>query len=398
MKTTRYRVWGLDWRVLIALPVLSVAIGLVNNVRVPEDMRVSWSGARAQSDAKESSVAQRGDWTSNFVAATNAAESAHIPVVVVVTRKGCTLCVRLKQALKGVAVKDWMRKRNWYFVMVEQSECKEAVDLAKTTPNANELVPYVGVYWTREDGTMAMRNFPGRHGLMGVRKEKLLALEWMRAVESSVQGAPGLEGNVTAASIVKAAKLSVSVGAEYLGAAKGTVKMTPDVRFVKEGKAVRLYATPKPGSVLVGWRYPDGRMAYGMNPLAVASHYPEGRYAAVFRRIEDCAAPVLKLPEKDVEWTIWNSEKLALRVNTEAYPVTFSCEGLPRGMELNSPTRGIIVGTPMTTGVWRVSVAARGASDKLPPATGSFTVRVVPNPHLSKDDDDDAESEVGEVE
>ena len=399
MKVTWHRFLGLDWRVLIALPVLSVMFGLANNMRVPEDMRVSWSGVRPQTDVKESSVARRGEWTSNFVAATNAAESAHLPVVVVVEKKGCTLCARLRRALNGVAVKDWMRKRNWYFVMVEQSECKEASDLVTTTPVENKFAPHVGVYWTREDGTLTMQNFSGRHGLMGVRKEKLLALEWMHAVEKVLHDIPGLDGDVPAASIFKAAKLPVSVGAESVKGGKGVVKMTPQVSFIKEGKTVRLSATPNPGSVLSGWRYPNGRMIYGMDQITIGTHCPEGRYTAIFRRVEDCAAPVLKLPEKDVEWTVLSNEKLVLHVNADAYPVTFSCNGLPRGMHLSSSTRGIISGTPMTSGEWKVSVTAMGASDKLPPATGSFTVRVVPGKHQQDvDDDGDKASEEDEVE
>ena len=45
------RLWaflrGFDWRVLLAVPVLSVLLGVVNNLRVPEDKRVRWSGEPA---------------------------------------------------------------------------------------------------------------------------------------------------------------------------------------------------------------------------------------------------------------------------------------------------------------------------------------------------------------
>ena len=377
MEKAWYRFCGLDWRVLAALPILSVALGLANEIRVPEDMRVSWSGVRVQQEAKAGSAVHRGEWTSNFASATNAAAVAHVPVVVVVTRKGCTMCKRLKHALNGVAVGDWMRRRNWYFVLVDSEESKEATDLTMTTPTANDYAPYVGVYWTREDGTSAMQNFCGRHGIMGVRKEKLLALEWMRAVEKPLHGAPGLDGDASAESIVKAAKLPVSAGAEFIGGAGGRVKMSPRVDFVKEGKTVRLSAEPAPGSVLAFWRYPDGRTVYGMDQIAIASHSPAGRYTGVFRRIEDCAAPVLKLPEKEIVWNRLNAEKLVLHVNEDAYPVVFSCRGLPLGMRLVSSTRGIVAGTPMTNGTWQVHVTVKGASGNLPPATGSFAVRVV---------------------
>ena len=39
---------GFDWRVLLAVPVLSVLLGIANNLRVPEDKRVRWSGESAR--------------------------------------------------------------------------------------------------------------------------------------------------------------------------------------------------------------------------------------------------------------------------------------------------------------------------------------------------------------
>ena len=113
------RIWtflrGLDWRVLLALPVLSVLLGVANNWRVSEDQRVRWSGEPIQDVAVAADAvgAQRGTWTSDFDAATNAAASAHVPVVVVVTQKGCQYCSRLHQALDGPAVRDWQKARGW---------------------------------------------------------------------------------------------------------------------------------------------------------------------------------------------------------------------------------------------------------------------------------------------
>ena len=39
---------GFDWRVLLAVPALSVLLGIANNLRVPESRRVRWSGAPAR--------------------------------------------------------------------------------------------------------------------------------------------------------------------------------------------------------------------------------------------------------------------------------------------------------------------------------------------------------------
>ena len=44
---------SLDWRVLFAVPALSVLLGIANNLRVPEDRRVVWSGEFQTADAAE---------------------------------------------------------------------------------------------------------------------------------------------------------------------------------------------------------------------------------------------------------------------------------------------------------------------------------------------------------
>jgi len=405
---------GLDWRVLFAVPVLAVLLGVLNNFnkQMPDEQRVVWSGERPAADGEGENAAsgpggggkpgaevgpgtgktgaERGEWTSNFDAATNAAEAAHVPVVVVVTQKGCAYCVRLHKVLKSVAVSSWMKERDWYFVMTTRESAPEVAEYVVTTPVTNTVAPYVGVYWTRGDGNRVMRNFPGRRSMMGVRKENKLALEWMRAVEKSLSGAPGLEKGASAFSIVRGAKLKIAAAAECEGGAEGRVKMSPRVSFLKEGQSVQLTAEPKSGSVLAGWRYPNGRTVHGKTRLTVGSHNPEGTYTAVFRRPENCAGPVLQLPEGELEWEEWKSEKLVLRVNEDAYPVTFSCSGLPYGMYLSSRTRGLIAGVPQTNGVFRIEVAVKGASSRLPAAKGAFTVRVKPMDRKSGDDEDDA--------
>ncbi len=392
------RIWkflrGLDWRVLLAVPVLSILLGVLNNLRVPEDQRVRWSGEPIKDVAVEADAvgAQPGAWTSDFDMATNAALAAHVPAVVVVTQKGCQYCSRLHKALKGPAVRDWQKARGWYFVLAEREKRPDVLDFVVSTPITNAVAPYMGVYWTRADGTQAMRNFPGRPGSMGVKREKSLALEWIRAVEASVPGAPGIKGGVSAASIVKGARKRIAVAADREKGADGHVKMSPRVESLKEGQKVELTAKPKNGSVLAGWRYPDGRLAYGKSSLAVSSDWPEGTYTAIFRRPENCAAPVLRLPEREVVWTEWDRGKLLLRVNADAYPVSFGCKGLPPGMTLSSRSTGLIAGRPQRSGVWRVEVTAKGVGRVQPVAKGDFTFRVLPR-QGSKDDDADKDDD-----
>ncbi|MBO7686202.1 MAG: hypothetical protein J6V72_07465 [Kiritimatiellae bacterium] len=393
------RIWkflrGLDWRVLLAVPVLSVLLGVANNLRVPVDQRVRWSGEPIKDVAVEADAvgAQRGAWTSDFDAATNAAQSAHVPVVVVVTQKGCQYCSRLHQALNGPAVKDWQKARGWYFVLTEREKRPDVADFVVSTPVTNTVAPYVGVYWTRADGTQAMRNFPGRQGMMGVKKQKELAQEWILAVEGAVPGAQGIADGLSVATIVSKARKRVAVAADLEKGAEGQVKMSPRaVRFLKEGQKVKLTAKPKKGSVLAGWRYPDGRVVRGKESLMVGSHYPEGTYTALFRRPENCAAPVLHLPEQEVAWTEWDREKLTLRINADAYPVSFSCAGLPPGVYLSSRSAGVIAGQPQTSGVWRVEVTVKGVERVQPAAKGTFTLRVLPRKG-PKDDDGGADED-----
>lgn len=394
------RIWtflrGLNWYVLFAVPVLSVLLGVANNWRVSEDQRVRWSGEPIQDVvvAADETGAQRGMWTSDFDVATNAAASAHVPVVVVVTQKGCQYCSRLHQALDGPAVRDWQKARGWYFVLAEREKRPDVADFVVSTPVTNTVAPYVGVYWTRTDGTQVMRNFPGRQGQMGVKKEKTLALEWIRAVEFSVPDAPGMGDGTSAASIVKGAKKRIAAVAELEKGAAGHVKMSPRVKFIKEDQKVLLTAEPKKGSVLAGWRYPDGRVARGKTRLTIGSHYPEGTYTALFRRPENCAAPVLHLPDQEVTWTEWDHEKLTLRVNADAYPVSFNCTGLPPGVYLSSRLGGVIAGQPQTSGVWRVEVTAKGMERAQPAAKGAFTIRVLPRKKPKDDDVADEDDEV----
>ena len=396
------RIWtflrGLDWRVLLALPVLSVLLGVANNWRVSEDQRVRWSGEPIQDVvvAADKVGAQRGMWTSDFDAATNAAVSAHVPVVVVVTQKGCSFCARLHKALSGPAVEDWRKARDWYFVLADREKNPDAAAYVVSTPATNTVAPYVGVYWTRADGTQTMRNFPGRAGQMGVKEDKSLALEWMRAVEACVPGAPGLEGGVSAAEFVLEAKkrIAASVGLEK--GAKGFVKMSPQVDFIKEGQKVTLTAEPMPGSVFLGWRYPNGHVVHESKRLVVESSHPAGTYTALFRQVEDCAAPVLHLPEQELFWKVLDRQKLSLHVNADAYPVTFSCTGLPPGMKLVSRTAGVISGKPRMQGTWRVGVTVKGVGRAQPVAKGKFTVHVLPRDpseeeDVDKNDDNDAD-------
>lgn len=309
----------LDWRVLFAVPVLSVLLGVVNNLRVAEDRRVIWSGDRltitevagaedrgttlseehptitqvAEAENRGMTLSgerptitevagadvERGAWTTNFVAATNAAAAARLPVVVIALLPGCPSCVRLHQAIQREEIKAWQKNLGWYFVMITSSGASEALTFVKNIPVHNRKPPYVGVYWRRADGMCVMRNFSAKSGLMGIPAESSLGQEWMHAVEASVPGAPGV-------SFVPqhglGVQVAVKVESERFGL--GRVKMSPQVDVVQPGQKVILMAKPGNGSVFAGWRYPDGRIVHTGLQLTLDDQCQAGTYRAVFRR------------------------------------------------------------------------------------------------------------------
>ena len=271
------RIWtflrSLDWRVLLALPVLSLLLGVANNLRVPKGQQVRWSGERPTVVIEAEDDANRGAWTTDFVAATNAAEVAHLPVVVIGLKQRCPACERFHQEVQSEDDKAWQKKLGWYFVMTDS---KDALDFVKTTPVRNTKSPYVGVYWTRADGTCTMRNFTAESGHMGVPAESSLGQEWMHAIEASVPGAPGVSYTLSQG-------VGVQVDAKSESVMLGRVTMSPKVDVVLPGPHVVLTATPKNGLEFAGWRYPDGRVCKGGPQLTLDDKCQAGTYKAVFR-------------------------------------------------------------------------------------------------------------------
>ena len=51
---------SLDWRVLFAVPALSVLLGVANNLRLPEGRQVRWSGERPTVVIEAEADANRG--------------------------------------------------------------------------------------------------------------------------------------------------------------------------------------------------------------------------------------------------------------------------------------------------------------------------------------------------
>ena len=297
------RIWaflrGLDWRVLLSLPALAALLGIANNLRVSSDLRVRWSGERPEiaNDAEATegeaesahpgntnganTVVERGVWTSDFVAATKAAEAAHLPVVVAAISPECPVCVRFQGEIDNEEVRAWQKKLGWYFVMANSSKDKKTLKYVRSTPIRNKKPPHVGVYWLRPDGTRTMRNFSAQSGLMGVPAENSLVQEWMHAIEASVPGAPGV-------SFVPEQGPGVQICAktEFQMLGKGLVRMEPKTDVILPGEKVILTAKPNHNSEFAGWRYPDGRIVNGGPQLTLDDQCQAGEYRAIFRRVK----------------------------------------------------------------------------------------------------------------
>lgn len=268
---------SLDWRVLFAVPVLSVLLGVVNNMRVPEGRRVAWSGKFQTSAEATDANAERGRWTTNFTTATNAAETAHLPVVVVAFYSTCPSCARFLKEIQSEEVKSWQQKLGWHFVIASHDEAPEVLNFVRNTPVPIDTPPYVWVCWKRADDRRTMRNFSAVSGSMGIPAEPSLGLEWMHAVEASFPGAPGV-------SFVPPHDIGVQIAvkAESRDGGQGRVKMSPPVRVLQSGQKVVLIAWPRKGSMFSGWRYPDGQIVHGNPHLTLDDQCQAGVYSAIF--------------------------------------------------------------------------------------------------------------------
>ena len=286
---------SLDWRVLFAVPVLSVLLGVANNMRVSEDRRVIWSGDFPTMEEMAETDVECGTWTTDFAAATNAAEVTHLPVVVVALFSRCPSCRRFHQEIQNEEITAWQKKLGWYFVMLSYDEDPEAFNFVKNTPVSNEMPPCVWVYWSRADGKRVIRNFSAVSKHMGIPAEPSLRQEWMHAVEATFPGAPGV-------SFVPphGVGVQIAVKAESRKRGRGQVEMSPQVDVVLPGQKVVLTAKPKTGSVFAGWQYPDGRIVDGEPQLTLDDQCQAGEYRAIFhRRKDDVEGGVLKTDGKD---------------------------------------------------------------------------------------------------
>ena len=228
-----------------------------------------------------------GEWNFDFEGVLAEAESEQLPMVLLCVKEGCVHCARLEESIAGETFRMWREDRLPLMAFVQDKSpmiSQETVDAAKDfVLGINEDLkkkgyPYVCVYWP-QDGVTNQVAFSGRRGIMGGRKDRLLIVEFMSALDR-VLGERQLIGHKTLESMVQAA--TVQISAEVDGAG-GTVSTKPEDGLLYDGEEVELVAHPDAGYVFLDWRSPDGSLTNQESRLTVRRGMPVGCYTARFR-------------------------------------------------------------------------------------------------------------------
>ena len=226
-----------------------------------------------------------GEWNFDFEGVLAKAESEQLPMVLLCVKDGCVHCARLEESIAGETFRMWRKDRLPLMAFVRD---KSPMSSQETVNSAKDFVlginknltkyPFVGVYWP-QDGVTNQVAFSGRRGVMGGRKDRLLIIEFMSALDR-VLGERQKTSHKTLESMVRAATVQISAQVEGTG---GTVSIKPKDGLLYDGEEVELVAHPDAGHVFLDWRSPDGSLTNQESRLAVRGGMPVGCYTARFR-------------------------------------------------------------------------------------------------------------------
>ncbi len=331
-----------------------------------------------------------GEWNTDFEGVLEKAEREQRPMVLLVVGKGCTHCARLEKCISGEAFRLWREDRAPLMALIRDTATtnsadvvKKAVDFIHAMEKNLKEYPFVGVYWPHPSTTNQVA-FCGRRGLMGRKKDKLLSVEFMSALDRALDIRPGTESKYkTLRSIVTAATKRISVKAE----GDGMVTMSPASGKLPEGKTVELKATARSGSAFVDWRRPDGSRAGWSYRLDIDGGMADGCYVARFRKRSDCTPPIVLSPtETTLCVHLLNRFRHAVRVDETSRPVRFHTKHpLPRGWSLH-PETGVLTGTITDAGTNVVEIAIVGNDLKETTKNINVTIIGLPNDDDGKED------------
>ena len=286
-----------------------------------------------------------GEWNSNFSNVLAAARATHKPLVMVWSSSSCPHCSRLERAMEGATFLAWQRSRKLPMLFVRANSKDPAFadsrEFARVGSQELDGYPYVCVWWLKPDGTECKRNFCGRRGKMSKSRDPSLAVQLVEAIDEALRGyLPEDPAQATTNAISSCIK-SISVNVE---GASGVAHMKPESGELTEEGEVWLSVRPRPASVFVGWKGPDGSMVSRHRRLRVSYDMPEGCYKAVLRRKSGCRPPEVLLPSTSVCARVGSPFSYAVPVSESSFPLRFMARNLPKGASIDAYD-GIISGT-----------------------------------------------------
>ena len=300
-----------------------------------------------------------GEWNIDFEGVFTKAKNEQRPMVLLRVNKGCEYCLRLEESISGSIFRLWREDRAPLMALVlggtqfsPRKTVKACDDFAYGIKRRLNF-PYVCVYLPQNGGVNSIA-FNARRGEMGGRKDKLLVVELMSALDHAL-GVQVTDGHKTLESIMAIAAAE-RVLTQVEG--NGTVAMVPENGRLAEGASVELIANPDEGHVFVNWRRPDGSLA-GLEPhLVVYGDMQAGCYTACFKSLLQCKPPQLVSPI-EVSINVKTKERFShkILVDESCRPVRFKLKRPVKGVKVD-PVTGIVTGMFMQamTNTFEISV------------------------------------------
>lgn len=267
-----------------------MSLGVMTIKKVPVAKIVEMAKEAAAAGSVTNAAVKAETWTTDFPTAIAKAMAEHRPLIITAGNTTCGSCKTMEKTLRDRVFLHWVKGTGIYLVGFHVN------DREKTSAMANRFlsvlpaerlvsVPHVGVFWPRENGDPVMAHFAYQHGQMPGARNPVPVGEFLNALDGVLGDYFKGQKRPTWDEIVVATSKQIAVATE----GEGEVKMKPSSGKLSCGKDVRLTAVPAPGSRLVGWKTPDGklirdRMGRNNRTKKLTLHFssPEGTYTAVF--------------------------------------------------------------------------------------------------------------------
>lgn len=287
-----------------------------------------------------------GEWNVDFEGVLAKAEREQRPMVLVYASSTCGYCTRLEECIAGEIFRQWREDRAPLMTFVRAGSRISPSETVKASYKFIQRInkdvpgkPFVCVYWP-QDGVTNSVVFSGRRGMMGGRKDRLLVVELMSALDRAL-GERLTAGHRTLESMVRTATARISARADGAG---GTVTMTPENGLLAEGKNVALVAHPDAEYAFLDWRQPDGSLASMESKLVVYWDMPVGCYTARFKSRSQCLPPrILSPSETSIRVKVKERFSHEILVDESCRPFKFQIKRPVTGVTVN-PITGVVTG------------------------------------------------------